>query len=538
MSQQGAFRDVILDPEHVVKPPLTRTTPLCTIALRHGTDKVVAIRHEYTKLYHMVLEPLRERASVVLEIGVGHNVATGKSGAGLYMLRDYFSKATVYGIDISTRCMFNDDRIHTHLVNASDPAALREFATEVVQRELDVVIDDGSHKGEFQIRAMTSLLPYLAPHTGVYIIQSVQPKTWEQFDYYFDEAVMEVVRGNGCVVEKVDLRPFNPAVFDDIVIIVRKEQCSDVRPVRTWRWKRDTMHVLMCTDAPNLHVFWTCVNSIVSNCGHNLECLKFCVLLDGCIPEFHRLAKNFLMFKIRKLTEAGDVDGIARFCSHFFDMFDIRALADYDSLFHDITYGNASKSYLANRSNYSRFILPHAFAHVNNGLYMDTDIICNNLDLTDIRQHVTNRCGISAADVRRHSTYNYALMMDLPPIVGEDWRRHSFFNAGVYYWNLSEYRTHNYLARVKEIIATQRNGSRLKFKLGTQPVLNILYYKNVHTIPAHWNITTEMVPSFERRARAMGDTLLTAPHMRHYTGEKKPWVTKLCPLWARYSVAV
>ena len=149
-------------------------TPLCELAFKYKTDKCPQIGHTYTPQYYRLLKDKKESFKKVLELGVGTVVSMKHvegyiPGASLRMWRDFFPNAQVYGTDIDPRCMFEDDRIKTFLVNTTRERELKKLIQEIGS-DIDSVIDDGPHQVRVQLRTVRSLMPLL--NKGViYIIE-------------------------------------------------------------------------------------------------------------------------------------------------------------------------------------------------------------------------------------------------------------------------------------------------------------------------------------------------------------------------------
>ena len=63
------------------------------LGILHGTDKG-SLGHGYLGHYERILGPLRDEPITILEIGVS-------DGASLRMWADYFTRATIVGVDIN-----------------------------------------------------------------------------------------------------------------------------------------------------------------------------------------------------------------------------------------------------------------------------------------------------------------------------------------------------------------------------------------------------------------------------------------------------
>lgn len=152
-------------------------TELCKIAYRYGTDKCPEIFHSYTPFYYELLKNKRQSIKKVLELGVGYLETMPwnsryKTGASLYMWRDFFPNAQIYGADILPKVMFKDERIETFLCDETKKEDLKKLI-ENTGSDIDLFIDDGSHAKEDQIFACLNLMPLLKKDV-IYIIEDVE----------------------------------------------------------------------------------------------------------------------------------------------------------------------------------------------------------------------------------------------------------------------------------------------------------------------------------------------------------------------------
>ena len=160
-------------------------TELCKIAYKYGTDKCPQLKHSYTPFYYQLLKDKKNSFKKILELGVGHYRGMQENewiydpglnrqyhrGASLYMWRDFFPNALVFGADNRPETVFEDERIKTFLCDErkkEDLAAL----IEKTGSDIDLVVDDASHHVEDQIFAAKTLLPLLAKDV-IYIIEDV-----------------------------------------------------------------------------------------------------------------------------------------------------------------------------------------------------------------------------------------------------------------------------------------------------------------------------------------------------------------------------
>lgn len=158
----------------------SKITPLCQLAYQYGTDKCPQIKHTYTPFYFELLKDQRESIKKVLEIGVGDNKSMKHvvklkgsylPGASLYMWRDFFPKAQIYGADFLPEVLFEDERIKTYLCDETKLADLLHLIKST-GADIDLFIDDGSHRFEDQIFTAQTLMPLLKKDV-TYIIEDV-----------------------------------------------------------------------------------------------------------------------------------------------------------------------------------------------------------------------------------------------------------------------------------------------------------------------------------------------------------------------------
>jgi hypothetical protein len=140
--------------------------------------------HTYGELYEFIFSPIQCQDINIFECGIGsasEDVASNmgsqyKPGASLKAWRDFFPKASVFGIDIDPKCLVNDDRITTcvadQLSHQSIVNALQHFGNQ----HFDIVIDDGLHTAPACIALFQVLRSYLKPN-ATYVIEDLTPST-------------------------------------------------------------------------------------------------------------------------------------------------------------------------------------------------------------------------------------------------------------------------------------------------------------------------------------------------------------------------
>ena len=146
-------------------------TVLCDLAYKYGTDKCPQLKHNFTEFYHEMFRDRREQVRKVVEIGIGCIPPAFNKGASLYMWRDYFPNATIYGADINPHLLIEDDRIETILCDKRSQKDL-ENLLKFTGYDVDLFVDDGSHKPEDQVFTCLSVMPLLGKD-AIYVIEDV-----------------------------------------------------------------------------------------------------------------------------------------------------------------------------------------------------------------------------------------------------------------------------------------------------------------------------------------------------------------------------
>lgn len=150
---------------------------------QYGSDK--ASTHNYYLLYGEILANGGER---VLEIGLGTNNPAvvshmgniGHPGSSLRAFRDLLPNATIYGADVDKGILFTEDRIETHWVDQVDEVAMDALAN-TLPNEFDLIIDDGLHSPNANLRTLSFALPK-AKVGGWVVIEDIVPEAiplWE-----------------------------------------------------------------------------------------------------------------------------------------------------------------------------------------------------------------------------------------------------------------------------------------------------------------------------------------------------------------------
>lgn len=177
-------------------------TKLCEMAELYHTDKA----GWYTPFYSLLFEPHRLEYRKILEVGIGTKEAMAHMpvylpGASLFMWRDYFPNAEIWGVDVDPRAQVSAPRIRSVLSDSRHPEL-----PEQIGQDFDLIVDDGSHEVENQWQTFLTLFP-LVRDGGLYIIEDAED--WralsERLEGYSHQIVLAPIRAGSAkliVVQK------------------------------------------------------------------------------------------------------------------------------------------------------------------------------------------------------------------------------------------------------------------------------------------------------------------------------------------------
>lgn len=166
---------------------------LITLFEKYHIDKMNP--NGYHHLYIKLLEPIKEKVTNVLEIGLGTTdstlvsnmnfaVGTGyQTGNSLRTWKEYFPNANVYGIDVDENAIFQEERITTFACDSMDVSKMQSILTPL-DKKFDLIIDDGLHTLEGNLGTLESTLSYLADD-GIYIMEDIN-----QYDDIYIEQLL------------------------------------------------------------------------------------------------------------------------------------------------------------------------------------------------------------------------------------------------------------------------------------------------------------------------------------------------------------
>ena len=139
------------------------------IALRLGHRKQEFFH--FFKHYDSILNHLRFKRINFLEIGIGGSKDPKDGGHSLKIWSEYFSKASLYALDLYSKDLELNSRTKIFQGSQIDKKVLANIHN--ISGDFDIIVDDGSHINFHQIETFKILFPKLK-NGGYYFIEDVQ----------------------------------------------------------------------------------------------------------------------------------------------------------------------------------------------------------------------------------------------------------------------------------------------------------------------------------------------------------------------------
>lgn len=165
--------------------------------------------HSYIPVYEKLLAPYRETALNVLEIGLFN-------GNSMRMWREYFTNATIHGIDCSVTphdgmadlrpliAEIDEEYIPKMQIHIFDAENQKEVENRFKGVKFDVIIEDANHSLQQQV-ILAAIWHEYVKEGGVYIIEDVQDI----------KNIVSIANG-----EIIDLRHVKNR-YDDVLIVLK-----------------------------------------------------------------------------------------------------------------------------------------------------------------------------------------------------------------------------------------------------------------------------------------------------------------------------
>lgn len=188
---------------------------------KYNSDKGSMFRddvHSYSPVYTKLFSAIRHDVKAVFERGVF-------KGASLRAWRDYFDSAKIIGADINVNAMFDEDNIHTGLMDQTKAESIKNFFSSLPPQypcEFDIMIDDGCHIYDATTTLFNEAFKHLR-NGGIYVIEDMTSDCFAKYKEFFKPYTDgKKVSVEYCALHGIRSNPSRGHVRDDTMIIIRK----------------------------------------------------------------------------------------------------------------------------------------------------------------------------------------------------------------------------------------------------------------------------------------------------------------------------
>lgn len=150
-----------------------------TISNTFECDKSTSHRYEYP--YDKFLNKFREIPCSIFEIGIEY-------GKSLSVWETFLPKSKIYGMDIGIEMAL--DRGYVYMGDQSKLDDLKNISEKI--GKCDIIIDDGSHVAEHQIKTFEFLFENMLDWGGVYVIEDIECSYWKPFNTVYGYATGDI----------------------------------------------------------------------------------------------------------------------------------------------------------------------------------------------------------------------------------------------------------------------------------------------------------------------------------------------------------
>jgi cephalosporin hydroxylase len=174
------------------------------------TDKIkyqgdYANGHTYPIIYDKLFSQYKNRDVNFLEIGLNF-------GGNVALVCDYFDQVHVDGIDIADTVKYEiSPKLKTHFTFHHGSFDNKNILENISKKQYDIILEDGSHRLDHQLKSIELYLPLLKPD-GVMIIEDIQEA--EYLSQLYNK-----VDTNKYYCYAIDLR-YNKMRWDDLILVI------------------------------------------------------------------------------------------------------------------------------------------------------------------------------------------------------------------------------------------------------------------------------------------------------------------------------
>lgn len=271
----------------------------------------------------------------------------------------------------------------------------------------------------------------------------------------------------------------------------------------------DNKHIVLLADDQNLSGLLAVINSIILN-TKNLDKLMFNVIVYNNGDQVTKLfEKHFSKYSPKFQHRIVNFTDYPKYIEFLKNNIRIR--------------GGKKYHYIGNIMNFARFYMDEIFPDIDEALYMDTDMIVQ-VDIMDLFNTYSPVEYLSAV---------HNIVLDAMGYPAQYRMTGEGFNAGIYLINLAYWRKNNYTKMMEELMKLNKTSNTKIYNLGTQPIVNLLYYKKSTKMNLKWNVKSlgHNIPRRDKMKRAF---------LLHWSGAHKPWLKDGLnkEYWLKYELSI
>ena len=269
------------------------------------------------------------------------------------------------------------------------------------------------------------------------------------------------------------------------------------------------MNILFSIDDYADIALYTTIHSIIKNCS-DISKIKFYLLVNENKEKYIKHMKiyfNNIQFEILEFNNL-------TFPKKY------NLLENYLKTI-DSKYNYGFKIH-RNIMNYARIFLIELFDIEGVCVYLDTDIIVQKDILKLLDYSLTDKypCGAVLNRTNNHFKFSKSIP-EINFILDENYIG---FNTGVYIFDATYWKKNDLTLLCIRILNI--NLKKQIMQIGTQPLINLIFYKKVKKINLNWNVSGAGWKS------GLRDENLQEANIIHWGGRQKPWLEN--GLWKKY----
>lgn len=165
-------------------------TELCALMKEFGSDKY-GDKHNFSLFYYELFNQIKNKELNVFELGLGTNNLdvpsnmgiNGKPGASLRAWKKFFPNSYIFGGDIDTRILFEEDKIKTFFCDQTKKQSVLELWNQPSIKDVffDIIIEDGLHNFDANLIFLENSL-FKVKKGGFYICEDLIDETIIRFE--------------------------------------------------------------------------------------------------------------------------------------------------------------------------------------------------------------------------------------------------------------------------------------------------------------------------------------------------------------------